>query len=158
MRKRSKYRPRERLVNPLGYVLESITPVSKHNSFMIDLKIRNHGAMAALMQGKATRQDIDTLIQMANITEALYRLGFGSEYKAVIAEGLEALREVAGRGAASEKFIMRASEIKAMNEAMELHDAQMEVITIKDMENAIKIVHEEIRSRRAMPIKGVHSA
>ena len=158
MRKKSKYKPRAILANPMGYVLESMTPVAKHDSFMIDLKIKNHGAMTSVMQGKGTRQDIDALIQMLNITEALYRLGFGSEYKEVIAEGLEALREVAGRGAATGRFIMRASEIKAMNEAMELHDAQMEVITIKDMENAIKVVHEEIRSKRATPIKGAHSA
>lgn len=156
MRKKSKYKPRAILANPLGYVLESMTPVAKHDSFMIDLKIKNHGAMAAVMQGKGTRQDIDLLIQMLNITEALYRLGFGTEYKDVVREGLAALREMATRGAPTNRFILRASEIKALNDAMELHDAQMEVITIKDMERAIKLVYEEIRNKRATTIKGIH--
>ncbi len=156
MRKKSKYKPRAILANPMGYVLESMTPVSKHNSFMVDLMIKNHGAMTSLMQGKATRKDIDALIQMTNITEALYRLGFGTEYKDVVSAGLEALREVAARGAKDNRFILRASEIKALNDAMELHDAQMEVITIKDMERAIKLVYEEIRNKRATTIKGIH--
>jgi hypothetical protein len=156
MRKKSKYKPRAILANPLGYVLESMTPVAKHDSFMIDLKIKNHGAMTSVMQGKGTRQDVDALIQMLNVTEALYRLGFGTEYKDVVNAGLIALRELAARGAPTNKFILRASEIKALNEAMELHDAQMEVITIRDMEKAIKIVYEEIRNKKAIPIKGVH--
>lgn len=153
MRKKSKYRPRAVLANPLGYVLEGMQPVAKQSSFMVDLKIKNHGAMAAVMQGKGTRQDIDLLISMVNVTEALCRLGFGADYRDVVQAGLKELRELAERGAAANKFVMRASEIKALNEAMELHDAQMEIITIKDMESAVKIVKEEIRHKRATPIK-----
>jgi hypothetical protein len=33
-----------------------------------------------------------------------------------------------------------------------LHDAQLEVITLKDMENAIKVVNEEFRQRKMRPI------
>lgn len=153
MRKKSKYRPKAILANPLGYVLEGMKPVAKHDSFMVDLKIKNHGAMTAVMQGKGTRQDIDLLIGMVNITEALYRLGVGTDYKEIIQTGLQELRAVAERGVAGNKFVMRASEIKALNEVLELHDAQMEVITVKDMEKAIKIVHEEYRNKRAIPIK-----
>lgn len=153
MRKRSKYRPKHVLLNPVGFVLEGMTPVAKHDSFMIDLKIKNHGAMTAVMQGKGTRQDIDLLISMVNVTEALCRFGFGADYRAVISTGLTELRALAERGAAANKFVMRASEIKALNEAMELHDAQMEIITVKDMENAVRIVKEEIKHKRATPIK-----
>jgi hypothetical protein len=35
---------------------------------------------------------------------------------------------------------------------MELHDAQLEIITLKDMENAIKVVNEEYRQRKMRPI------
>jgi hypothetical protein len=35
---------------------------------------------------------------------------------------------------------------------MELHDAQLEVITLKDMERAYKIVVEEFRQRKMRPI------
>jgi hypothetical protein len=42
--------------------------------------------------------------------------------------------------------------MNALNGLMELHDAQMDVITIKDMERAIDIVNEEFRQRRMRPI------
>ena len=152
MRKRSKYRPRAVLVNPLGYVLESIKPVSQHEQYLVELKIKNHLAMSTLTKGLATRGDIDTLIASVNIVEALYRLGFGREYADVVKDGLNALRSVGKRGAESGRFILKADEMNALNLVMELHDAQMEIITIKDMDKAIALVKEEFRLRKARPI------
>lgn len=152
MRKRSKYRPKPVLLNPMGFVLESISPVASHKAFMLDLKIKNHGAMEALTKGVANRADIDTLIQMVNITEAFARLGFGQDYSDVVRDGLQSLRDVAKRGATSERFILKASEMNALNAAMELHDAQMEVVTLKDMDNAIALVREEYRLKKMTPI------
>lgn len=149
MRKRSKYRPRQVLLNPVGYVMESISMVSSHAGFMLDLKIKNHAALAALTQDRATRQDIDTLIAMVNVVEGLYRLGFGKDYSDVVKAGLAALRSVGAR----DKFILRAAEMSSLNEVMELHDAQLEVITLKDMNAAIALVHKEFALRRMTPIK-----
>ena len=99
MRKRSKYRPKPILQNPVGYVLEGMTPVTSHDNFLLDLEINNYLAMVLLTQGKATREDMDKLINMSNITEALYRMGFGTEYKDVLVKGSSALLAVARRGA-----------------------------------------------------------
>lgn len=154
MRKRSKYRPKGVRLDTMGYVTESMTPVATHDSFAVDLRLVNHMAMATLTRGEANKKDIDVLISALNITESLYRLGFGREYKDVVNAGLRALRSVGKRGLESGKFILKAEEMAALNEAMELHDAQLDVITIKDMERALHIVHEEIRNKRATPIKG----
>jgi len=148
MRKRSKYRPKHVLQNPLGYVLESLTPVSQHDSFLIDVKIKAHMALVNLTQGKAVREDIDMLIQSVNVAEALYRMGFGTEYGDVMRNGLDALHSVGVRGAKSNRFILKSEEMKALNTIMELHDAQLEVITVKDMERAFKLVLEEFRQKR----------
>lgn len=137
----------------MAYVVESMKPVASHDSFAVDLRLVNHMAMTTLTQGNATKKDLDVLISALNITESLYRLGFGREYKDVVNAGLRALRSVGKRGLDSNKFILKADEMLALNEAMELHDAQLDVITIKDMERALHIVHEEIRNKRATPIK-----
>jgi hypothetical protein len=152
MRKRSKYRPKPVLSNPLGYVLESISPVASHTAFMLDLKIKNHGAMNSLTKGNATRNDIDTLIAMVNVTEAFARLGFGKDYSDVVRDGLQALRDLGKRGVVSGSFILKSSEMNALNSAMELHDAQMDVVTLKDMDAAIALVREEYRLRKMTPI------
>lgn len=152
MRKRSKYRPKPVLTNPLGYVLESLTPVSQYDSYAVDLKIKNHYAMTNLTQGRAVRSDIDKLIAVVNIVEALYRLGFGRDYGDVVKAGSDALHAVGVRGAATGKFILRAQEMNDLNEVMSLLDAQLDVITIKDMENAIKIVEDEFKHKRMRTI------
>ena len=153
MRKKSKYRPKGVRLDTIGYVVESMTPVTKHESFAVDLRLVNHMAMATLTRGEATKKDMDVLISALNITESLYRLGFGREYRDVVDDGIRALRSVGKRGLESGKFILKADEMAALNEAMELHDAQLDVITIKDMERALHIVQEEIRNKRATPIK-----
>lgn len=154
MRKKSKYRPRHVLLNPMGFVMENMSPVRSHTSFMLDLKIKNHGAMDLLTKGKAKHPDIDTLIAMVNMTEAFARLGFGKDYSDVVRDGLQALRDVGGRGAVSGSFILKAHEMNAMNAAMELHDAQLEVVTLKDMDAAIALVREECRLKKMTPIVG----
>ena len=152
MKKRSSYRPRPVLANPLLYVLESFRPVRAHDSYLIDLKIRNHGAMSNLTKGLAARQDIDTLIGMVNVVEALYRMGFGEEHGEVVKEGLDSLHEISRRGIKDGRFIVKAQEMNHLNTALELHDAQMEVITIKDMEKAIELVHREFNQRKMRSI------
>lgn len=146
MRKKSKYRPKPVLANPLGYILEGMTSVRAHETSGLDLKIKNHLALANLTKGNGTRSDINMLIAMGNITEALYRMGFGTEYVDDIRGGINALYAVAVRGKDNNRFILRAEEMKALNVLCELHDAQLEVITVKDMGRAVELVEKEHRS------------
>jgi hypothetical protein len=152
MRKRSKYRPKHVLLNPVGFVLEGLSLVRSHTSFMVDLKIKNHAALDSLTKGVATRKDIDTLIAMGNITEAFARMGFGSDYESVVKQGLLALRAVGARGFESSRFVLKAVEMTALNEFMELHDAQLEVVTLRDMDAAVALVREEFRLKKMTPI------
>lgn len=153
MKKRSKYRPKGVLINPVAYVLESMKPVKYHDGFLIDLKIKNHGAMEALTKGRAQRSDMDLLINMGNTVEALYRLGFGEDYGDVIKQGLDALHDVGQRGVQTGRFILKAHEMSHLNLLMELHDAQMEVITVKDMERAGDLIAKEFDQRKMRRMK-----
>lgn len=148
MKKRSAYRPKPKLINPLMYVLESLKPVREHDSYLIDLKIKNHGAMSNLTKGVATRDDMELLIGMVNVAEALYRLGYGKEYKQVVKDGLDALDAVGKRGVTTGRFILRAQEMSDLNTIMELHDAQMELITVKEMERVTDMINEDFRNKK----------
>lgn len=140
MRKRSKYRPKPVLQNPLGYVLESLKPVASHDDYLVDLKIKNSASMVALMQGHATKFDIDILIAMSNVTEALHQMGFGKEYQDVCVGGRAAILSIVHRAGKHHRFTPTGPEIQLLNLLMELHDAQMDVITIRDMEKALALV------------------
>lgn len=141
---RKKYRPKPVLSNPLGYVLESMTPIRDHDYDLVALKIKNSEAMVSLLHGTATKHDMDTLVAMSNMTEALWEMGHGKEYQNVCIDGRYALLSIAHRAIKHGRFTPTGPEITMLNTLMELHDAQMDVITVKDMEQALVLVKKKL--------------
>lgn len=158
MRKRSKYRPRPIIPNPMAYLIEGMTPISQHGSYLLTTKIRNHEALANLTQGRATKADMSTLFAMFNMAEALYRMGIGREYGNVLAQAREALIEVASKGIGRERFLLTGPQMTNLNLVMELHDAQLDLCTVQDMERACALVDLEVRRGNMTRIKGRSSA
>ena len=154
MRKRSKYKPKGVRLDATTYVLNGFRLVSTTGSAALDLKIKNHSALEALRTGQAKRYDIDSIISALNVSEALSRLGIGHEYVHEIKEGQDALLELSRRGINREdRFVAKASELKAINYGMMLHDAQLDITTIAQLEKALDIVTNEIKSRKARVIE-----
>lgn len=155
MKKRSKYRPRRVLLDTMAFVQESLTPVAKHDNYLLDLKIVNSMAMASLMKGTATKRDMDVLVAMSNIVEALYELGFGRQYQDVATEGRYAILSIVHRAVERLRFVPTGEDIKRLNTLMELHDAQMDVITIADMERAISLAKRRIAAKGSVALPPV---
>jgi len=65
VRKRSKYRPKPQLPDPLAWVLNGLKPVAEAG--IVDVQIKNHSAIDALRRGVATRLDIDYIIEAFNM-------------------------------------------------------------------------------------------
>ena len=147
---RKKYRPKARLVNPMDYVMEGFAPLESAGTYLMDLKLVNHSAMTELLAGRATKKQMDALIAMSNICESLQRMGFGAEYKDVTTEGRYALVAITIRAVEKLKFVPTGLEIQMLNRLMELHDAQMDVITVQDMERAITTAMRELKKKRAI--------
>jgi hypothetical protein len=152
---RKRYKPKPVLWDTMAYVKEGLTPVSKHDSYLLYLQLKNSQAMAALLCGTATKHDMEILMEMSSITQSLRVMGFGKQYLEVAVAGREALISIAFRAVKLLRFTPTGPEITALNELMELHDAQMEVITIQDMGNAIKRGNAEIRKGRTTKIPSV---
>jgi hypothetical protein len=153
VRKKSSYRPRPKLINPVAYVIEGLTPVKDHDSYLIDLKIKNHGAMTALTRGQADKDQIEFLINMSNAAQALCMMGFKQEYVELVLEGSDALLQVGRRGAKTGSFVLRAEEMNAINLLMQVHDEQFELITVRDMEKVNEIVLRELKSKHRRKMK-----
>lgn len=151
MRKRSSYRPRPQLPNPVAWVINGFKPVSQAG--IVNVQIKNHHAIDALRKGIADREDIDSIIEAFNVAEALQRLGLGDEYTEELREAQDALYAVSRRGIDREyRFVLKAQELVAINLGMEIHDAQIEVTTIQMLEKAMDIVKAEIKNRKARVI------
>lgn len=144
MRKRSKYRPKPVILNTLDYIVESLTPIARHDNYLIDLKIRNSEAMYSLLHGSASKSDMNTLIAMSNMTEALHQMGFGKEYQDVCIEGRFAILNIVYRAGKHGRFTPTGPEIQMLNTLMELHDAQMDIVTVRDIEKALALARHKI--------------
>lgn len=120
---------------------------------MFNSLVKNHGALTRLTQGKAEVEDINDLMYMVNLVEALYRLGFGKQFADVSKAGSAALHAVGNRGAETGKFILKAEEMNALNLVMELYEAQMEFVTVKDVYRADRLVEEMLRKKQTKTIK-----
>jgi len=152
MRKRSKYRPKPQLPDPLAWVLNGLKPVAEAG--IVNVQIKNHNAIDALRQGMATRLDIDYIIEAFNVMEALSRLGVASDYKDEIKAAQDALYTATKRGVdAGYRFVLKAAELNAINLGMEIHDAQVEVTSIATMEKAMDIVLGEFKKKRMRVIQ-----
>jgi len=79
----------------------------------------------------------------------------GTAYATDIRKGQDALFTVATRGAKLGRFVMTGDEMKAINELFEIHDAQLEIATIKDIDRAIEIVKKEHQAQRVRKIPKV---
>jgi hypothetical protein len=151
MRKRSSYRPKPQHPNPVAWLINGFKPVSQAG--IVNVQIKNHQAIDALRKGVADREDIDTIIAALNIAEALQRLGIGDKYRDQVRAAQDALYAVSRRGIDREyRFVLKAQELVAINLGMEIHDAQIEVTSIKHMEDALDIVRDEIKNRKARVI------
>jgi len=151
MRKRSKYRPKGLISDPLSYVLNGMKTVGSISAGT-DLMIKNHSCLDAIRRGEATRDDIDVVIAALNMTEALALMHIGEDWQVEIRAAQDALFAVGSRGAETGRFILRGPELKALNLGMEIHDAQLAVSTVAELEKAIDLVRKTIVSKKARPI------
>lgn len=151
MRKRSRYRPKGVLLDPLTHVLTGLNRVGSITAGTT-LKIKNHDALNTVRQGEAGRDDIDILIGALNMAEALARMKIGDDWQVEIRAAQDALLSVGRRGAETGRFILRGPELIALNLGMEIHDAQLDACTISELEKAMDIVNKEIHSNKARPI------
>lgn len=152
MRKKSKYKPKGVRLDALNWVLSGLKPVSQVGDALIVLKAKNHSALTEVVQGRGNRDQIDVLIAALNMCEAYAVHGKGRDWLLEIREAQNALYEMASRGLEKEKFLFRGPEMQAVNLAMEIHDAQLEQSTVKQLEEMSDFVTKQIILKRARPI------
>ncbi len=150
MKKRSKYKPKGVRLDNMAWVQSGLKRVDEVSA-SATIKIRNHDAMNTLRLGSATRAEIDIIINALNIAEALAQQGIGSDWMPELRAAQDALYTLARRGLTS-RFIVRGDELTALNLAMEIHDAQLETVTVRQLEAALNFVNETVRLKKARPI------
>lgn len=154
MRKRSSYRPKGVILDTMRYVVEGLRRVDDTGSPALTLRLQNHSSLESILKGTGSRDDVDVLIASMNMAEALAMKGLGEEYRAEITAAQDAILAMAQRGLDKSRFLFTGPEMQAMRTGMEVHDAQLDVCTVAELEQAMQLVEREMRARRARLIVG----
>jgi hypothetical protein len=154
MRKKSSYKPRPVRADNLNWILAGMKKVGSLPAAGVELKLKNHEALDSILKGQGTREHIDVLISAVNICEALVRVrdDLGLDWANEIKAAQDALYTMGQRGLQKNRFAFTGPEMTAMRLVMDIHDAQLDNCTVKEMEKAMFIVYEEIRLKKCRPI------
>ena len=149
MRKKSSYKPKRNLQDPLSWVINGFKPITTAADQVLIFRVKNHAALKAACEGVATWQDVNTLVAAMNITEALEKIGVSQGWADEIAEGHQAIVNANARP----KFLFTGTEMTALNLAMDIHDAQVDKCTIGQLDEAVKIVKRVVALKKARILK-----
>lgn len=145
MRKRGRRKPRE-LINPLTFVFSGMKRVG--GAPLTRALVSMHGAYEALRTGQATRAEFDALTEHLNMALALIHVAeHGVEYLPEILASHEAMRRIKERGIKA-----TGPELTAVLRGVEIHDAQLQVSTVYEVEKAWAHVQSTVASQKARKV------
>jgi len=153
MRKKSKYKPKGVRLDAMNWVLTGMTKISAKESEYVAMHLKNMSALDSLTKGTATRSEVDVVIGVINVAEALCELGFGKEYHQLVLDASSALYDVCKRSFdINDRFVCKGGELSSIKLGYEVHDAQMEVTTLAMLDDALDLIDKTIRAKKAKVI------
>lgn len=134
---RKKFNPRGRTVilNPLEYVIEGLTPLKQQSEYVTNWGLIVHSALEELLRGAGTPRDMSVMIGTQTMVAAmLAHLKRGMEYVDVLAKSHLALAALADRYPTTKSYVCRSEEREALRSLVELLDAYIDDLTVREME------------------------
>ena len=138
-----KHHPRPVVGNPLDHLLGGLTRIGGEH--LTKLNTKNHAAMHCIVHGHGTRDLWDRLVGAINMALVMCELGTGHEYRPDLIAGRDALATLCTRYRRTGTWVFTGGEMQAVNLALEVHDAQLEISRVIDVERAADEVVRRIR-------------
>lgn len=144
MKKRNKaYKPKYVAKNPMSTFFGGMS--GDHAGHLQTLNVVNAQAIAAMAQGRGTRADWDRIVGAMNMANVMCEQGIGNEFRSKTIAWRDALMECGKRAMRSDRFIFTGDELRAVNEGMACHVAQLENVRSIDVDRASDEVLRRIR-------------
>lgn len=145
MRKRSTYRPRPVMLNPIKYVIEGFKPMDPDGQMRT--RLRQHDAMHALTHGIGEDEHWQVIRELLNVSVALSQTVFGSAYVEEIRKAMLAHANCGSRKVKHGKYGYAGDELAAVNTAIEVYEEQLRLTTMEEIGDALKVVDRAIRQK-----------
>ena len=154
MKKKSKYKPRGVRYDNMSWIIAGMKKVGTLPTAGVALKLKNHEALDSILTGQGTKEHVDMLISAVNMAEAMTRVrdDLGRDWAEEIRAAQDAVYAMGVRGYEKGSFLFTGPEMTAVKLIMDLHDSQLDDCTVREMEQALFIVEEELRMRKARAI------
>jgi hypothetical protein len=154
MKKKSKYKPRGVRYDNMSWLIAGMKKVGTLPTAGVALKLKNREALDSILTGQGNKEHVDVLISAVNMSEALIRIrdDLGRDWAEEIRAAQDAVYAMGVRGYEKGSFLFTGPEMTAVKLIMDLHDSQLDDCTVREMEQAMFIVEEELRMRKARSI------
>ena len=154
MKKKSKYKPRGVRYDNMSWLIAGMKKVGTLPTAGVALKLKNREALDSILTGQGSKAHVDVLISAVNMSEALIRIrdDLGRDWAEEIRAAQDAVYAMGVRGYEKGSFLFTGPEMTAVKLIMDLHDSQLDECTVREMEQAMFIVEEELRMRKARSI------
>jgi hypothetical protein len=154
MKKKSKYKPKGVRFDNMSWIISGMKKVGTLPTAGVALKLKNHEALDSILTGQGTKEHVDVLISSVNMAEAMTRIrdDLGRDWAEEIRAAQDAVYSMGVRGYEKGSFLFTGPEMTAVKLIMDLHDSQLDDCTVREMEQALFIVEEELRLRKARAI------
>lgn len=156
MKKKSKYKPKHIRLDTMTWVISGFKNVADVPDAGTKLLLRNHAAFDEIRAGRGTKEHVDFLIHMINMTEALANLQLGRDWLPEIEQAQEAIYAMAQRGISGKKFLFKGEELSIVQTILQLHDEQLKNCPVRTMEQALEDIAKEYvhnKMRRIEPLE-----
>lgn len=140
---RKAYKPKYVAKNPMATFFGGMS--GEHANQLMILNMKNHHALSAIVQGRGTRDDWDSLVHAINVGNVLCERGIGNEYRQDMLSARDALESCGKRIVKTDHVILTGDELKALNAGMAAHDAQLENVRYIDIDRADDEVSRRVR-------------
>lgn len=139
---RKKYRPRGVFKDPLAYVMAGNRPATEEAQ--LKAKIGYHLSMTNITQGRGRKEDWQEITNSINLGLTLCEMGYGKEFVPDLVKAQGAMILLRDRFKSSDRMILKAEEMSLINTALDLHDQQLALAPIREVEKAIRHVEQQI--------------
>ncbi|HEY5798683.1 MAG TPA: hypothetical protein VIT92_00605 [Burkholderiaceae bacterium] len=153
--KRNKpYRPRDVQADAAAWAMAGVYTLPLQTQ--IDVLTPVYAAVLLLKQGKATREDWNIIAQSLNVAEALAGLQIGPNLMPIIAAGQRTLIDIALRMIETGKSTCYAHELAAIDEAIVMTRAQLQLCTQAELSRALARVKDLHRSGHMKDVADIY--
>lgn len=142
-KRNKKYKPRQVIQNPMQYLCGGYKKIDHERKRT--LKAKNSIAMERITKGNGTREDFDMLVGASNMSLVLCEIHDHDNVREYLLKSDDALLNLGRRYLKIGKFVLKGDEMQAINHMLEIHDEQLNVMRVVDVERGYAEIQRRLR-------------